>query len=165
MKFSLFMFEICYTLLSISCIFIFSTDKYCIVEPSEDWIQPMKHFIMAIGCCWYPSYICITVPFIASSILFESGNSVNSIYQRSIQQVCRELSFSFSNIFNINTTTEQVNFNYSLKNIPLLTKDKYRKNIHINWKVLLKGLDAKHSFWKQKGIHKWNNNQFWFQVF
>ena len=33
------------------------TDKYCILEPSEDWVQSMKHCVMAIGCCWYPSYI------------------------------------------------------------------------------------------------------------
>ena len=28
-----------------SLIFVFKTDNYCIVEPSEDWVQPMKH------CC------------------------------------------------------------------------------------------------------------------
>ena len=47
------MFEMRYNCNQLSCIFVFRTDKYCIVEASEDWVQPMKHCVIANNFIMY----------------------------------------------------------------------------------------------------------------
>ena len=64
--------------------------------------------------------------------------------------VSKALSFSFSSIFNINTTMEKVNFNYLLENIPLPTKDTYRKNFIHKLERFIKKITWKAFFFENK---------------
>ena len=40
--------------------FVYRLDEYCIIEASEDCMQPMKCYVLLIGCYWYSLYTIYT---------------------------------------------------------------------------------------------------------